>query len=258
MTEPKTNFYQQTEEIKNHYEKLADKYNSFWGDSPELIDFYSQKIVEYLELKPTDNFVDLGCGTGIYTKKIRDLAQLINPVICVDISAKMLENIPDNKKFKTILMDAVEFSAQPGRYDKILMQNMTHHILDKEKLIRNFAQKLNLDGKILIIGLPYRLDYPLFEKALKKFQNLYYKGEQSIDFFLNLDFEVKLNYIKFPVSVEKSKYLKMVKHRFISTLSSFSDPEIEEGLKELEGKYQKKLVLNFNEIFLFILILRKN
>lgn len=50
----------------------------------------------------------------------------------------------------------------------------------------------------------------------------------------------------------------MVKHRFISTLSSFSDPEIEEGLKELEGKYQKKLVLNFNEIFLFILILRKN
>ena len=253
MTEPKTNFYQQTEEIKNHYEKLADKYNSFWGDSPELIDFYSQKIVEYLELKPTDNFVDLGCGTGIYTKKIRDLAQLINPVICVDISAKMLENIPNNVQFKPIVMDARLFAEQSKKYDKVLMQKMLHHIKDIKGLIENLFDRLNPGGKILTIGIPRNIEYLLFDAAFKRYQELHPVGNQIRDIFTKAGFKFTRELIKYPVSIEKHKYLDLIRNRYISTLSSFSEGEIEEGIKELEQKYSQVSHLNFNECFIFLL-----
>ena len=251
MTE---SFYQQEQIIKSHYEKIADNYDVFWGNSADIVEYYSNQIVKYLDLKSTDVFVDLGCGTGIYTKKIRGIAQLINPVLCVDISAKMLKKIPDNAQFKPILMDAVEFSEQPRQYDKVLMQGMTHHILDKGKLIKNLTKRLNPGGKILTTGLPYRLEYPLFEKVLETYQDLYYKGESSVDLFLELGFEVKLRYVRYPISVEKYKYLEMVRNRYISTLLSFSEQEIEDGLKEIEAKYRNESILNFNECFLFILI----
>ena len=111
-----------------------------------------------------------GCGTGIYTKKIRDIAQLINPVLCVDISAKMLGKIPDNAQFKPILMDAVEFSEQPRQYDKVLMQGMLHHVKDIDGLIENLFCRLNSHGKILTIGIPRDIEYPLFNAALKRFK----------------------------------------------------------------------------------------
>ena len=251
MTE---SFYQQEQTIQHHYEKIADNYDAFWGDSAKIVNFYSNQIVKYLDLKSTDIFVDLGCGTGIYTKKIRDIAQLINPALCVDISAKMLDKIPEGTQFNPILMDAVEFSEKPGQYDKVLMQGMTHHIVDKERLIKNVTKRLNPGGKILTTGLPYRLEYPLFEKALKTFQDLYYKGESSVDLFLELGFEVKLKYVRYPISIEKRKYFNMVKNRYISTLLNFSEQEIEDGLKEIEAKYYNESILNFNECFLFILI----
>jgi len=66
MTE---SFYQQRKSIKNHYDKIADNYDELFDNSSQIIEFYSKKIVKYLDLKSTDIFGDLGCGTGIYTKK---------------------------------------------------------------------------------------------------------------------------------------------------------------------------------------------
>ena len=55
-------FYQQEQQIKKHYEKVADNYDVFWDDSANIVDFYSNQIVKYLDLKSTDIFVDIGCG----------------------------------------------------------------------------------------------------------------------------------------------------------------------------------------------------
>ena len=56
--------------IQNHYQTLANKYDKFWGSSPEFINFLTQKIIESLKLVSTDILVDLGCGTGIYSQAI--------------------------------------------------------------------------------------------------------------------------------------------------------------------------------------------
>ena len=246
-------FYQQTKQIKNHYDKIADNSDEILDNSSEMVEFYSKKIVKYLALKPTDIFVDLGSGTGVYTKKIRDIVQLINPILCVDISAKMLEKIPDNLQFKPIVMDARLFVEQSKKYDKVLMQKMLHHIKDIKGLIENLFDRLNPGGKILTIGIPRNIEYPLFDAAFKRYQEFHPVGNQIRDIFTKAGFKLTRELIKYPVSIEKHKYLDLIRNRYISTLSSFSEGEIEEGIKELEQKYSQASHLNFNECFIFLL-----
>ena len=91
--------------IQNHYQNLAKKYDDFWGSSPDFIQFLAQKIIESLRLVPTDILVDLGCGTGIFSKAIRSQLSLYNPVICVDPSDKMLAKVPNNNQYQLFVLN---------------------------------------------------------------------------------------------------------------------------------------------------------
>ena len=44
----------------------------------------------------------------------------------------------------------------------------------------------------------------------------------------------------------------MVKNRYMSLLSRFTDGEIQEGLKEMSAKYLSQSTLDFNDTFVFI------
>ena len=54
------------------------------------------------------------------------------------------------------------------------------------------------------------------------------------------------NYFKFAVSINKSKYIKMIKNRYISCLLNISEKNIKNGIKEISKKYKKKI--KFNDI----------
>ena len=98
--------------IQEHYQKLAQQYDDFWGTSSDFIDFLTQAIILNLQLKSTDILVDLGCGTGIYSKAIASQISLENKIICVDPYYKMLEKIPSNNNYQTLVKDAVEFAHE--------------------------------------------------------------------------------------------------------------------------------------------------
>ncbi len=90
MTKQTDNYYQQTNQMQDHYQRLAEKYNNLWSYSQDFIEFISQNIVNYLNLKSTDTLADIGCGTGIFTQVISDCAKLTHPVTCVDLSENRL------------------------------------------------------------------------------------------------------------------------------------------------------------------------
>jgi len=158
-------------------------------------------------------------------------------------------------------MDAKLFAEQSNKYDKVLMQKMLHHIKDIKDikgLIENLFGRLNPSGKILTIGIPRDIEYPLFDAAFKRYQELHPVGNQIRDIFTNAGFKLTRESIKYPVSIEKQKYLNLIRNRYMSTLSSFSDREIEEGIKELEQKYSQVSDLKFNECFIFLLAAKLN
>ncbi len=244
--------------IEDHYQNLAKQYDEFWANSSEFIDFLTKAIIGNLQLKSTDSLVDLGCGTGIYSKAIRTQINLENKIICVDPSDKMLEKIPNNNYYQTVVKDAVEFANESGRYDKILIKEMIHHINDKQKLLQGLFNRLNDQGILLIILLPPTIEYPLFQQALSVYESVQPHYNNLVNLCENIGFKTTVNFIEYTVSIPKEKYFNMVQNRYMSLLSRFNDEELEQGLIEMREKYANVSNLEFCDRFVFLVAKKEN
>ncbi|MGK7921930.1 MAG: class I SAM-dependent methyltransferase [Trichodesmium sp.] len=238
--------------IKNHYQNIANIYNNLWSYSPEYIQFTSKKIIEYLQLTPTDILVDIGCGTGIYSREILNQFQLQKPIICVEPSAEMLAKIPADSGLKSVEMDGVKFSEQPGIYHKIFLKEAIHHIPEKSLLFQNLWQRLTPGGIFLLLLLPPTIDYPLFDRALKLYEKTQPHYQEMTTLLKQAGFVIDVNIVEYPLEIPKINYFQMVENRYMSLLSRFDDAELATGLKEMEQKYQDQSVLKFSDQMVFI------
>ncbi len=246
------NYYQQDQQIQNHYRQIAQNYDDLWTYTPDFIKFIAQNIIEQLNLQFTDKLADLGCGTGLFSKEITNQIKLKYPIVCVDSSPEMLEAIPLNDTSQPLAMDAMDFTSQADIFDKIFIKEMIHHISDKPKLIANLFNSLNAGGILLLILLPPTIEYPLFESAKKSYEQLQPHYRELEDIFERVGFQTEVNFVKYPLSLNKDKYLRMVKNRYMSLLSMFSDEEISQGIEEMKEKYSEQFTLDFNDVFVFI------
>ena len=239
--------------IKGHYDKLSSMYDDLWLYSEEFVDFISEKTIDFLEIKKSDILVDLGAGSGIYSKGIKRKIELTNDIICVDISDKMLEPVK-LPGYKTIAEDAIQFSERQITYDKIFVKEMIHHISDnqKQELLNNIYSNLSKGGIFIILLLPPTIEYPLFNDAIK----LYEKEQPHYNIIAEkmnkAGFKTDIEFIKYPLNIDKNQYFKMVKNRYMSTLSNFSNLEIEQGISEMEDKYKNHKHLSFDDVFVVI------
>ncbi|MGK7937824.1 MAG: methyltransferase domain-containing protein [Xenococcaceae cyanobacterium] len=247
-----TNYYQHNQQIQNHYRQLAQNYDDLWTYSPDFIKFIAKNIIEQLNLQFTDKLADLGCGTGLFAKEISHQIKLQYPIVCVDSSPEMLEQIPLNDTYQPREMEAMDFASQGDIFDKIFIKEMIHHISDKPKLIANLFNRLNPGGILLLILLPPTIEYPLFESAKKSYEELQPHYRELEDIFEPVGFQTEVSFVKYPLSLDKDKYFKMVENRYMSLLSMFNDEEISQGIKEMKEKYLEQLTLDFNDVFVFI------
>lgn len=240
--------------IKMHYARLADIFDSLWFYSDDFVDYISQAIITHLDLKPADIFVDLGCGTGIYAKKIQENISFQESIICVDMSNEMLAQIPVSNTYKTIHMDAVEFSLQPIQYDKMLIKEMIHHLDEHARatLCRGIYAQIKAQGRLLILLLPPTIDYPLFDAAITYYEQHQPHYNTVIHALEHAGFVVELRWIEYPLAIERSLYFKMVSQRYMSLLSMFSDEELVAGLQAMEETYRDQPVLQFTDRFVGI------
>ncbi|NEP43389.1 MAG: class I SAM-dependent methyltransferase [Okeania sp. SIO2G4] len=236
----------------NHYKNIAKIFDNLWSYSAEYIKFTTQKIIEHLDLTPTDTLADIGCGTGIYSQEILNQIQLQHPIICVDPSAEMLAKIPANSRLNPIEMDGVKFSKNPGIYNKIFLKEAIHHIEEKFILFQNLYQRLTPGGIFLLLLWPPDIEHPLFTKALELFEKNQPRYQEMINLLQQVGFVVDMDMIEYPLEVPKNQYFEMVENRYMSMLSTFNDTELAAGLKEIEEKYQDKSVLKFNDLMVFI------
>jgi len=237
---------------QNHYKNIANIYDNLWSYSPEYIQFTTKKIIEYLHLTTTDVLVDIGCGTGIYSKEILNQMQLEKPIICVDPAAEMLAKIPDNEKLKPVEMDGLDFSQKPGIYNKIFLKEAIHHIEQKSLLFHNLWQRLTPGGIFLLLLLPPTIDYPLFDKALRLYEKTQPHYQEMTNLLEQVGFVVDVNIVEYPLELLKVQYFQMVKNRYMSLLSRFNDAELAAGLKEMEEKYENESILEFSDRMVFI------
>lgn len=241
----------------DHYERLADHYDDNWAYDDRFIGWMSNQILDRLRLGPDDRVVDLGCGTGLFSAA---LARHAGRVACVDPSAGMLRNLklPPGADFVPVRASAEEIASGSVKLpfdtvDAILVKEAIHHIPERERVIGQLAESLASGGGcLLVVMLPTTIQYPLFRRALDAFREQQPDPAGIKAAMEAAGLAATLDYDSYRLAVRKDRYLGMVRGRYMSLLSMFSDEELEAGIGEIDRGHPGE-VLEFEDRFAFVL-----
>jgi trans-aconitate methyltransferase len=244
------------EVLDTHYTRLASDYDDFLYYSRDFVRTLTSKMIEKLELGEDDALVDLGCGTGMYSLDILDQVSLNKPVTGVDPYPEMLARIPEDAPVNRVAMDGLEFSRQPGLYNKILIKETVHHISEREELFANLHERLEPNGILLLVHVPPDVRYPLFGKALERCMEWHADPDELVEQLAGAGFRVTRDAVDYPHAIPREQYFRMVAGCYMSALTSLSEEELSAGLVEMERKYSDTAVLEFTDHFDYLTAIR--
>lgn len=124
------------------------KWNStLYDNSHDFVSKYGEGILSYLNPKPTETILDLGCGTGDLTNKIFLAGAR---VIGVDSSLGMISRAKSKfPEIEFLQMDARELDLD-RTFDAIFSNAVLHWILEKEVVTAKMYSHLNDNGRIVL------------------------------------------------------------------------------------------------------------
>ena len=238
--------------LEEHYQRLGTSYDQYLHYSDDFVRCLTSKMIERLQLTPDDVLVDLGGGTGMYTADILAQVPLRQPAILVEPFVEMLANVPADLPIECVPKDALAFSSEARRYDKILMKEAVHHVTDQPTLFANLHARLSAGGRFLLVHVPPELDYPLFEAALARSRTWHADPTRLAERLRAAGFAVERERLDYRHVIPKAHYFRMVEGRYMSLLSSFPDDELQAGLAEMVERYADREILEFTDRFDFI------
>ncbi|WP_329361739.1 class I SAM-dependent methyltransferase [Streptomyces sp. NBC_00669] len=243
------------DQLADHYDRIAEKFNSNWASDPDLVSWLNREIsARLLPLRAGDRAADIGCGTGLYAGA---LASDGHTVVCVDPSAKMLARLPSKPEFVPIRASLEELDEGSvslpfgGRYDAVLAKDVIHHTQDWKASISTLTNILSARGKLLVVTPPTSPKIPLFDTALQRYEEFPDPSEMTA-FLAGMGMNVQLTEEGFRRRIAKKKWLTMVADRYISVLSEFEDEALSDGLAEIDARYAEPF-LEFDHRLFFVL-----
>ncbi len=253
-------------ETAAHYQRLANSYDQNWSHSPAFLDWMAYEMVGAAGLRARDRIADVGCGTGLFTRRIRDLVQPLVPIVCIDPSEAMLTQLPADPGVRPVCGSAEQLARDhgvpgepslglaPGSLDAIVIKEAIHHVAEPDRgwVIAGLADLLDRGGRLLVVMLPTRIEYPLFPAALERFEALQPDPAAIAGHMRDAGLSASVSYQEFPLEIPKERYLGMVRDRYMSLLSTFGDEEIEAGVAFIGRRYAGR-VLSFSDRFAFVL-----
>ncbi|WP_256725461.1 hypothetical protein [Streptomyces sp. IMTB 2501] len=136
--------------------------------------------------------------------------------------------------------------------DAMWLKESVHHVVDPELTLRGLADRLAPGGRLLVVMPPATIQYPLFKAALARFEELQPDPAVIERHLRAAGLEASLSYVEHELRIGRDKYLGMVRSRYMSLLSTFSDSEIEKGIEEIRVAHPEP-VLVFPDRFAFVL-----
>jgi ubiquinone/menaquinone biosynthesis C-methylase UbiE len=142
---------QRIEQEIAHGKKISDNAESIWRWTTPTGRIRSQRragyFIELGKINPASHVLEIGCGTGIFTKMIYDATKA--SVIAIDISHDLLDQaktkIP-GVEFR--IEDAMKMSFNENTFDCVFGSSIIHH-LDLEKASEEIFRVLKSGGRIV-------------------------------------------------------------------------------------------------------------
>ena len=219
--------------------------NKTWLSSQKYIKSFNSFLLKQVKLDKNSRILDIGCGRGKILANLSLKLKLLNKPIGLDI-----ENHKDKSKkiiFKKI--DALSYIFKTKITFDLILIKQTIHLLKKGQVLKLLSickKKLNSNGKIIILSLdPKKNEIPTFNLMKKKLNISLKKDKKMFDLILKNNPKIIIKRFIYQVKILKTKYLKMIDSRYISTLLNFTDNEIIYGSNEVMRKYKK--ILKFKD-----------
>ena len=226
--------------------------NKTWLSSHKYINYFNSFILKQVKLDRNSRILDIGCGRGKILANLSSNLRLLNKPIGID-----KESHKDKSKkiiFKKI--DALTFVSKTKiNFDLILIKQTIHLLKRKQaiKLLSICKNKLNPNGKIIILSLdPKKNEIPAFSLMKKKLQISLNNDKKLFKFILKNKFKIITKKFVYDVQILKTKYLQMIKDRYISTLLNFNNKQILNGMNEIKNNYKR--VLKFKDRLICFII----
>ena len=215
--------------------------NKTWLSSRKYIQSFNSFLLKQVNLDKNSRILDIGCGRGKILSNLSIKLKLLNKPIGLDI-----ENHKDKSKriiFKRI--DALSYVSKTKITFDLILIKQTIHLLKKKKIFKllSICQKvLSPNGKVIILSLdPLKNEIPTFYLMKKKLDVSLKKDKKLFDMIIKDNPKIIIKKFVYQVQISKTKYLKMLNNRYISTLLNFTDKQIINGSNEVMIKYKKAL-----------------
>jgi ubiquinone/menaquinone biosynthesis C-methylase UbiE len=136
-----------------YWNQRAKEYNSQYGQNTPTSKLKIQRKVaimfDYGSIKTTDLVLEIGCGTGNYTKEISN--RLKSKLTAIDLSPNMMDIAKQsNPEVKFILMDARKLRFNPETFDAVISTFLLQHV-DTEIVLPEMYRVLKENGKLIFI-----------------------------------------------------------------------------------------------------------
>ena len=203
----------------------------------ETMTLWLETLSSYVSQDSVKTIIDLGCGTGRFTKGLSD--QFSAKVCGIDSSWKMLSTAKQSvisPLIKFIQGSAENIPLTDGISDLVFLSMVYHHINDKNSAIREIARILKINGFFGIrTSTIDSLDSYLY---LQFFPNAYQinlaklpSRKDIIDFLKSNGFELKGHNIIHQITADNlHQYFEKISLRGLSDLSAISDDKFHDGL----------------------------
>jgi len=215
--------------------------NKTWLSSNKYILSFYKFLKTKIKINKKTSILDIGCGRANIIAFLQKRHKFQNKPIGIDIVKS--KNTKKNIIFKKT--DAIRYLKKTDQKFDLILIKQTIHFFSKNKIntLLNLAKKkLNTKGKILIFSLKTKNNkIPSFKimkiklnSGLKRDKNLLKEIKKNLNRY-------KISYFDFKVSISKSKYMKMIKNRYISCLLNLSKKEIKKGVKEIKSNFRNQI-----------------
>jgi ubiquinone/menaquinone biosynthesis C-methylase UbiE len=186
------------QKVQSHFDRWSQSYDS--NHITGWLRYFQQRLIDVIDLEPTDHILDVGCGTGwavILLSKIVTSGQACG----IDLSDGMIEkarlNAAGIEGVEFRCADAEEIPYPDASFDYVICSSSFHHYPNPVISLKQFRRVLKPGGKSYILDtcrdgsfLVYL--YDLGHKLFVGDHVRYYHSREISDFYMGAGFS-KIN-----------------------------------------------------------------
>ena len=215
--------------------------NKTWLSSNDYVKKFNSFLVKNIKLDSNSEILDIGCGRGKILGSLSSKLKLKNKPLGIDL----INHKDKDKRIKFKKINALNFFLNnKKKFDLIIIKQTIHlfQLSEIKKILRLSKKNLTSRGKIFIFSLDInKNEIPTFKLMKNKLSKSLIRDKKIFNLIIKSNNKVIKKKFFYKVKITKKKYLNMIKNRYISTLLTFTNKELSEGLKEINLEYRKNI-----------------